>query len=126
MFCPPPSCVCCLIAEPPSPRPWDPPGSMYHLLCHLSLSPLPLPPLSLLLSCLCLLPCFTSQCRAHTLPPSWTYTAYKWPYHKIPDAHIISNTQIPIYSIFKHACPWKGIRYSGPGYVQPCVLLFSH
>ena len=36
MFCPPPSCVCCLIAEPPSPRPWDPPGSMYHLLCHLS------------------------------------------------------------------------------------------
>lgn len=36
MFCPPPSCVCCLIAEPPSPRPWDPPGSMYHLLHHLS------------------------------------------------------------------------------------------
>lgn len=30
------SCVCCLIAEPPSPRPRDPPGSMYHLLCPLS------------------------------------------------------------------------------------------
>lgn len=29
--------MCCLIAEPPSPRPWDPPGSMYHLLHHLSL-----------------------------------------------------------------------------------------
>lgn len=32
------SCACCLIAEPPSPRPRDPPGSMYHLLHHLSLA----------------------------------------------------------------------------------------
>lgn len=31
-------CACCLIAEPPSPRPRDPPGSMYHLLCHRSFS----------------------------------------------------------------------------------------
>lgn len=65
MFCRTPSCVCCLIAEPPSPRPWDPPGSMYHLFHHLSLSSFSflLSPLItfLLSSYLCLAPCFGSQ-----------------------------------------------------------------
>lgn len=67
------SCVCCLIAEPPSPRPWDPPGSMYHLLCHTSLSsPLssscPHPLFFFFFSHVCLPPCAPLITGVHTLP----------------------------------------------------------
>lgn len=88
MFCPPSSCVCCLIAEPPSPCPRNTPGSMYHLLCHLSLSPLllfspPVPLFLLLLSCLCLPPCGHLISVQSSHPPTImdTYSIH-WSFHK--------------------------------------------
>lgn len=139
MFCPPPSCVCCLIAEPPSPRPWDPPGSMYHLLCHLSLS-------LFLLLLLSSYPYFSSSSlmsvfasmssshlsarftpshhHGHSDPP--TYTVYTGHSMKllIDTSNVIhkftlSTKHTPIPTLEKYL-------YAYPGYVKHSVLLFSH
>lgn len=107
MFCPPPSCVCCLIAEPPSPRPWDPPGSMYHLLHHLSLL-FPLSSSPWFPSTYLMPVCFHElvvHCRAHSLPPSRTQTAYAG--HSINVlkltlhiTHIFDTTSMEQYAVF--------------------------
>lgn len=103
-----PSCVCCLIAEPPSPRPWDPPGSMYHLLYHLSPSVLLLLlflPLLQLLSllpshvCVCLSVLPPSQCTAHTHGSTTTTTvdlhATCWLICKTPTTQQLTNCHHP-------------------------------
>lgn len=91
------SCVCCLIAEPPSPRPWDPPGSMYHLLCHLFY--------------LCF---FLFLCPPHD-PLPW------FPAFSLTPHHITESTPSRLHQLFhiyvKHTFPclikaihpWKGI-----------------